>query len=160
MEVGRMSAQARKEAEFLFDESIIAKPLAPAGIECVVSKNPNLYLKWVNCSFNGGAMYEVAKAKGYVNALPVDVEVPGLLFRDGAFRHSDIILMKIDRKLALGAIKAATLRAMSQSGTKQDEASVKQHLKESLNEVGGPRELKNKIQAFTPDAKQLDALTK
>lgn len=157
-QVGQMTPQAIREAAFLFDDNIIARPLSPAGVECVVTKNPNIYVKWINCSFNGGAMYEAAKAKGFVNVTPADVEVPGLVFKDGALRHSELILMKIDRNIAMGAIKASTMRALIQSGKSQDSLLNKQNLKQALTEVSRPQELKSKIQAFTPSPEVLKGL--
>ena len=157
MEVSRMTRKAREDIEFLFDDNIIAKPLAPSGIESAVLKNKNLYLKWINCSFQNGAMYDAAKAKGFVNAGPNDADVPGIPFKEGAYRYAEMILMKMDRNMALGAIKASTLRALRQAGAPQ-EGTTKRFLKDALSEVAGPQELKKKIQVFTPDAKEADAL--
>ena len=157
MEVGRMTRRAREDIEFLFDDSIIAKPLAPSGIESTVLKNKNLYLKWINCSFQNGSMYDEAKAKGFVNAGPNDADVPGIPFKEGAFRYSEMILMKMDRNMALGAIKASTLRAMRQAGAPQ-ETTTKRFLKDALSEVSGPQDLKKKIQVFTPTSKEAEAL--
>lgn len=158
METGRMGRKLREETAFLFDESIVAKPLVAAGIDNIVQKNKNVYLKWVNWQFQSGIMYEMAKAKGFVNALVMDAEVPGVLFKDGVLKYGDLILMKIGLNIALSAQKADTLRAMNQSGAKQDAANHRRHLADALNEVGEPTALKAKIQAFTPSEKEASAL--
>jgi hypothetical protein len=157
METGKMSPRARAEAAFVFDDSIVARPLAPAGVESVVLKNQELYLKWINYSFQGGVMYSSAKAKGFVNATPTDVDVPGVPFQDGAFKYADLILMKIGKNAALGALKVPVVRAINQAGKAFDGASHNKHLQEVLGEVRAPAEQKDKIKAFTPSDKEVEA---
>lgn len=158
MSTGQLTPRARREADFLFDDTIIAKSLAPSGLDNVVLKNPALYFKWINCSFQNGVMYETAKSKGFVNATPIDVEVPGVIFRDGAFRYGDVILMKMDKNLALGSMKAAALRAMKQGGKSVDDASHRRNLQEVLGEVNAPASQKAKIKAFTPSSSDLSGI--
>ncbi len=154
----QMTQRAREEAAFLFDDNIIAKPLAAAGLEAARPKNLNIHLCWVNITFNGGQMYEEAKAKGYVNALPLDAEVPGIAFADGAFKSSGMLLMKIDRALAKGAEKASVLRAMRQGSSEEDNAMAKRNLEEALKSQSGPAELKRKMSTFSPTPKEMSGL--
>ncbi len=141
---------AREAAAFLFDDEIVAKPLTPSGLESVKLKNLNVHLKWVNMTYNAGQMYEEAKGKGYVNATPADAEIPGIPFSEGSFRSSGMILMKIDRKIALGAEKHSVLRALNQSSSERDSELVKKNLATALGDVSTPAFLKAKMQAFTP----------
>lgn len=150
--------KAREEAAFLFDDNIVAKPLAPSGIDNLKLKNPNLYVRWVNCSFQGGVMLEQAKAKGFVAATENDVEIPGIKPVNGVFRYMDTILMKIDRNAALGSMKANNIRALRQAERQTDKANNRRHLGEALGEVSAPAEQKKKIQAFDPSSKDLGRL--
>jgi len=154
----QLSPQGRRDAAFLFDDNIIARPLTSTGIENVVSKNPALWFKWANCSFQDGFLYEQAKAKGYVNATPVDAEVPGVVFKDGHFKSMDLILMKIDRNKALGEQKYNVQRALRASGSKQDGKTGERVLKEALGGVSEPPELKRKMSVFTPNEKDLKGI--
>jgi len=141
------------------DEEIIARPLSNPDFTRLTKKNKNVEFRWVNRAAAAGQRYRQALAQGYVNATSADVDVPTVAFENGAFINGDLILMKIDRKVYLGAIKfneEEALRKVSPAGV---EAKTKAELQKAQGTVSAPRDVKSKIQAFTPPIDSVNALT-
>jgi len=121
-------------------------------------KNKNVMFRWINRQAAAGTRYRQALAQGYVNATEADVEVPVVAFTNGAFLHGDLILMKMDRRQYLGAIKFNEEDAARKLTPAAIEAKTKATLQESLGKVAGPADAKAKIRAFTPPIDTVNAL--
>jgi hypothetical protein len=98
----------------IFSDAIIAKPLGfDSSLD--VSKditNKNCYYRWVNRYGGELRRYQECISLGYVNATPKDVRIKDeSMLRDGCIVVGDLILMKMDKAKAFGAMKANVLRA-------------------------------------------------
>lgn len=98
----------------IFNDSIIAKPLG-FDRSLDISKdvvNKSCYYRWVNRFGGELRRYQECLALGYVNATPKDVRIKDeTMLKDGCIVVGDLILMKMDKLKALGAMKANALRA-------------------------------------------------
>jgi len=159
---------ARAEGAQLDSDEIVAKPLMMPGVNNIKLKNSNIAIRWVNCQAKNGLQYQRWLLAGFVNATEADVEIPGIAFKNGAFINGDVLLMKIDRKLYLGACKlvsdVAKARVSRQAILQKGRNLVKETLANPTDEKGNsigvaPQELRNKIQAFIPPLSDIPGLT-
>jgi hypothetical protein len=88
------------------DDQIEARPLTLPGAFNIKLKNPNLSARGINFVAGRGQGLTNAKVLGYRTATQADVAVaPGWSWLDGAFRMGDLLLMVMDKRKYVGAIK-------------------------------------------------------
>jgi hypothetical protein len=148
-------------------EGVEAKPLSAPAIDQIKSKNPNLSFRWVNRSCGTqtpNLRFEQAQAQGFVPATVNDCVPPPGSLQDGIIRFYDVILMKIDKRKLLGAMKWNNDRvnqAVRRGGVLAD---GRQKLKEDLAKVGADTALHNAerksgrsmVQVYVPGQSELE----
>ena len=104
-----------KETEALFDASIEAKPLQAPSEFNITRKHTEYYYRWVNMKARGGVMYSAALYKGFSNATTDDADVNNTNFvsPDGTITNGELILMKIPKEVAYGAMKYNLRKSMA-----------------------------------------------
>jgi|SRR3990167_4004443 len=142
----------------LFDDSIEAKPLGFGPTDSVKKKNPNIELRGVNFIVGEGLRLQQMLARGWIVATKDDVEAPGWIFTDGAFKHGDLILMKHDLRAVLSARKYNALRAIELGGPTSVVNKGRSALREQQSDVSAPREVKSKMSVFVPGQKEVEGL--
>lgn len=140
------------------DEIIVAKPLQQPDFVNLRPRNPEIMFRWVNRAAGDGQRLDQMVASGFALAVATDViGLPPSLLRDGRIINGDLILMKIDRKTYLGALKYNEQRALAQRGTSKTNLEVgKKNLRETVGAM--PTELQKKINVFVPSQTETEAL--
>jgi len=158
-----MSQQPRAQqitAEEL-DEDIVAKPLVTPDFANIKSKNPNVSFRWIEFKAQDGLRFSQAQAQGWQVATEQDIVLDNVISpyrKDGGskFINGDIILMKMDRRRYLGALKhkhnvAAALNDASVLRTVTAKQTVA-----ALESAGAAKaENLGKMSVFTPGAADL-----
>ena len=143
------------------DETIVAKPLVTPDFANIKSKNPGVSFRWVEFKAQDGLRFSQAQAQGWVTATEQDVMIDGVISpykKDGGtkFINGDLILMKMDRRKYLGALKhkhqvAAALNDASVLRTVTAKQTVA-----ALEQAGAAKaENLGKMTVFTPGAADL-----
>lgn len=159
----RQRARMSPVAQALYDDTIEAKSLGAIHDHKVVTKNPNLAFRWVNRASGQAApnlRMEQMEVAGFVYATPADCTVVGLSPRENRFIDGDLILMKMDRRQYLGALKANALSAMSRTDRMGIAKRGRTELRKVVNEVGAGRmpDLTRKVATFVPDIEATEGL--
>lgn len=103
-------------------KDIIAKPLRTPNFINLKPRNPNISIRWVNCSVGekeSKLRFNQAQAQGFECVEPKDVmdelggPCPSALIRDNRVIYGDLILMKMARVDYIGALKYNEERAIA-----------------------------------------------
>jgi hypothetical protein len=143
--------EAPLNADFLTDNTIVARPLQVADITRIKSKNPNLAFQWVNRSFGDGQKVTEHEYEGFRKATPADAEVPGLNSKDGGFIYGDLVLMKIDKAAHQGALRHIALRSLQATRP----AAVKKILEGDQEFKSAAARSGGKIHPYSPTADEM-----
>lgn len=152
--------------EELRDDSLVAMPLVMPDFIDPQLANPNLSKRWINFKAGEGLRYNQCLAQGWRNATQADLK-PNQLSpykKEGGtkFINGDLILMVIDKRRYLGALKhrhqvaaaladAALLRAASGKRAANELARAGAYRQSNLNQRTG----QPKVQVFAPDSVDL-----
>jgi len=145
----------------IFDEAVVARPLGFGDSLKIKVKRHEYAYRWFNRYGAEGTRYSFAKANGFVNATPDDVEVDNEDFvKDGYIIVGDLILMKMSKSKYLGAIKYNYERAYNLINPKK--LSEKQKAK-IIEDVAGNNEAKRqsvtkKVGIYVPPINELDSI--
>jgi hypothetical protein len=148
-------AAARQEGAVLYDDAIIARPLALPGLK-VKLKNPEMIPFWANRVAKGGRRVFQLKAAGYKVCHPDDViNAGGVETSDGQFVNDDLLLMMAPRAVHLGALKHNAQIAHDKLTTAQLARKSRSTLDETLGEVQSTSAMRQKISMYVPEATEL-----
>lgn len=157
MVVSQAEIKRRPELE-IFDDSIVAKPLGDDAINGIRLLDPTLELRCVNFVVGDGLNLRQKLAQGWLPATDKDVQAPGWLLKDGAYKNGDLILMKHKRTLVLGHRKYNVERALKLGGKNVAFDKANGTLRTDLAGATGPSEAKKKMGVFTPSQKEVEGL--
>jgi hypothetical protein len=142
------------------DDSIVAAPLVMPDFINVPPANPNIAFRWINHKAGDGLRFSQAQAQGWVVANEKDVKANHLTpyRRDGGtkFVNGDLILMKIERKKYLGALKYKHQVAAALADDSILRTLSAKRAASDLAAAGANRNyFRGKISTFTPEAADL-----
>ena len=157
--IPRPPVETVPDAAELADDIHAAPMIMPDFIK-IRKRNPNVEFRWINFKAGEGLRFAQAQAMGFVVATQQDVAVGELspYVREGGTKYvnGDLILMKIDRKRYLGALrhKHEVAAALADDGI-QRTLSARGAARELANAGANRQSLQGKISVFTPDAADL-----
>jgi hypothetical protein len=140
------------------DDQIKAIPLSAPGWQNVKWKNPVISGRWVNYVAQKGQRFEEAVGQGYLVVKDTDAEVPGVPFKDGAFRKGDLILMKMDRARYIGAIKYNEELSLRLAGVRRKSDQRRPATRDPRTGEAILHGKRGKLTFFEPGGKDLDLL--
>lgn len=140
------------------DAEIVARPLVGTDFLNPIPKNPNICFRWIEHKARDGFRYHQCLAQGYAVAVAADIQNVNdfqLFNREAGtkFINGDLILMKIDKKRYLGAIKYRVQQALYCSDPAVRQALAKQAATADLTP-----QARSKIAVFAPGAADLEAV--
>ena len=140
------------------ESQIEARPLVDPGWSQPKWKKPGLVGRYCNYVAQKGMRLEEALAQGFRVAKDTDCEVPGVSFRDGAFRKGDVLLLVIDRVRYIGALKYKEEVSLQLAGKRKMSRQVRPLMRDPRSgEPIGPQQ-RGKLEYFEPNKDELDAL--
>jgi hypothetical protein len=141
------------------DDSIVAGPLVDPDFANVIPANPNVSFRWINYKAGDGLRFAQAQAQGFIVATKADVKHGADPYiREGGSKYvnGDLILMKIDRKRYLGALKHKhRVAAALADDSIQRTLSARRAASDLANAGANNRAVAGKMSVFTPDAADL-----
>jgi hypothetical protein len=142
-------------------DDIVARPLMLPDFVNIKPKNPEIAFRWVNFKAGEGKRFNEATFQGFLPATPDDCENHLGMAKDGRVINGDLMLMKIDRKKYLGALRYNN-EAVNRVVRKANRETVaNQMLKEELGNASSNKatrpEHRGMIQTFTPSPAEVKA---
>jgi hypothetical protein len=158
-EASSIPAPPVQDFPVISDDMIEARPLVAEGWENIKYKNPNLAGRWIYCSGGkGNTRFDEAQATGYRVAKDTDCEVPGVPYRDGAFRKGDVILMVMDRNRYIGALKYKEQQSLLLSGRRDRTNQIRPAIRDPRTGESVLPTRRGKLEFFEPGKAELDRL--
>jgi len=138
------------------DEDIKAIPLVAPDFTNPEFKSPDIIGRWIEFKARDGLRYQQALAQGYVPVTLQDLKDPNSLkvyCREAGTKYinGDVILMKIDRRRYLGALRHRFLQSAALSDPAVAQAVAKASAGGQLQQAGAG----TKMSAFAPNAADL-----
>lgn len=147
-----ISIEDLSEDDILRSASIQAKPLSMVTSLDIKVKRKEYYYRWINRFSQGAQRYGQAKAMGYVNATIEDVEVSETALQDGCIIVGDLILMKMPKAEAYGAMKANMEKAIRATSKAELRKKGESFGNEAMASTKAPADfLRSKVSIYHPE---------
>jgi hypothetical protein len=141
-------------------DDIVAAPLVMPDFINVPPARPDIAFRWINYKAGDGLRFTQAQAQGWAVAQAIDVKgnylTPYKKEGGSKYINGDLILMKIDKKRYLGALKYKHQVAAALADDSILRTLSAKRAASDLAAAGANRDyFKGKITTFTPDAGDL-----